>query len=62
MLKPTLQLGSGYFQGFGSVSRDYSDFGDVDMVIEAVPEIMELKKEAIPRCLCMIRMYTYAFT
>ena len=26
-------------------ARDFADFKDVDMVIEAVPEIMDLKKE-----------------
>ncbi|CAK9075328.1 unnamed protein product [Durusdinium trenchii] len=29
-----------------ALDEDYADFKDVDMVIEAVPEIMELKKEA----------------
>ena len=47
MLKPTLQLGSCDFQGILFPFRDYADFRDVDMVIEAVPEIMELKKEAL---------------
>ena len=38
-----------FWQGMLKPTLDYADFKDVDMVIEAVPEIMDLKKEALSR-------------